>query len=109
MTGLEGLAGTPQRVQSPAVHNGIGSQPLTQQPSGLSAMSGMGDLMGLGEMNGGGASNMGGLGGMGGMNDMMDGFASLDMNSSNKPPPPQQHLNGVSEKKTNEDLLGLFE
>lgn len=43
-------------------------------------------------------------------NDLMNGFAGLDMGSS-QPPPPQTQLGqgqGQGGKKTNEDLLGLF-
>jgi AP-1 complex subunit beta-1 len=94
MSGLEGLAGTPQRVASPAVHNGAPPPP----------MSGMEDLMGL--------SDLGGMsGGFGDSNqDILQGFASLDMSGSNQPPPAHEQLSmgGNSGKQTNEDLLGLF-
>lgn len=80
-SGLEGLAGTPQRVASP----GLTSPTTANAPS-----NGFEDLMGLG----------------GGSADMMNGFAGMSMDS--QPPPPQTQLNGGSEKKTNEDLLGLF-
>ena len=83
MSGLEGLAGTPQRVASPAV-----------------AGNNMDDLMGLAngrsQANGTGMSN----------DDILGGFAGLDLNATTQPPPPQQLLQGG--KKTNEDLLGLF-
>ncbi|KAI5363813.1 putative clathrin/coatomer adaptor, adaptin-like, armadillo-like helical, AP complex subunit beta [Septoria linicola] len=83
-SGLEGLAGTPQRVASPA---------LTSSATG----GGLEDLMGLGSdpmpaSNGGGS------------NDLMNGFAGMSMDD--QPPPAQTQLNGG--KKTNEDLLGLF-
>ena len=97
MSGLEGLAGTPQRVASPDVPNG----------GGTSNMGNMDDLMGL--------SDMGALGGIsqGGLSednqDILNGFAGLDMGGgSQQPPPPQQQLSGGPPKKTNEDLLGLF-
>jgi hypothetical protein len=83
-SGLEGLAGTPQRVASPAIGGG-----------------GLADLMGMADdapaaTNGGGSQ------------DMMNGFAGMGLDD--QPPPPQTHLNGASGggKKTNEDLLGLF-
>ena len=109
MSGLEGLAGTPQRVQSPAVTN-----------EQTSAPGGMDDLMGLNNGNAGGGSGdlIGGSGGtqingnVGGMSsaDILGGFASMDMNAASQPPPPGQQLGDGSTggKKTNEDLLGLF-
>jgi hypothetical protein len=89
-SGLEGLAGTPQRVASPA---------MMSPPAGQSSFGGLEDLMGLGD---GPASS-----GPAGSNhqDLMNGFASLDMNAQQ----PHQQLNGdPAGKKTNEDLLGLF-
>jgi len=86
-SGLEGLAGTPQRVASP--------------PAGApAAASGLDDMMGLFDMNGGSSSS----GAM--QNDMMNGFAGLDLSSA--PPPPHTQLHGGALKKTNEDLLGMF-
>ena len=87
-SGLEGLAGTPQRVASPTMG------------SAATSGGGMDDLMGMfGNTNGtmnGNASN-----------DLMNGFASLDMNGG-QPAPPQTQLDGGGDKKTKEDLLGLF-
>jgi hypothetical protein len=80
-SGLEGLAGTPQRIASPA--------------AGAAPVSSMDDMMGLFDSNGAGSSSR---------NDIMNGFAGLDLNGS-QPPLPQQ---GGSSKKTNEDLLGMF-
>jgi AP-1 complex subunit beta-1 len=85
-SGLEGLAGTPQRVASPQA----GAPPTA---------SGLDDMMGLFDMNGGGSSS----GAM--QNDMMNGFAGLDLSGA---PPPQTQLHGGEQKKTNEDLLGMF-
>lgn len=77
--GLEGLAGTPQRVASPMSAGAM--------PSG-----GLDDLMGVfGSSNGFSAPS----GGKSAGNDLLDGFAGLDMNSS-QPPPPQQQLDGFS-------------
>ncbi|EME42334.1 hypothetical protein DOTSEDRAFT_73231 [Dothistroma septosporum NZE10] len=90
-SGLEGLAGTPQRVASPALMSPVSAQ----APRG-----GLEDLMGLGDA--GSATTNGG-----GSQDLMNGFANMDMND--QPPPPQTQLNGAAgSKKTNEDLLGLF-
>lgn len=91
-SGLEGLAGTPQRTASPAVNDGI---PAT------SVRNNMDDLMGAFGDNPGQPDRH--------HQEVMNGFASLDLSSMSQPPPPQQQLasdNGV--KKTNEDLLGLF-
>ncbi len=84
-SGLEGLAGTPQRVASPAA-------PTAPK----------GDLDDLAGVFGNGFAQNNGT------DDMMNGFASLDMNSLSQPPPPEQQLGQSTGKKTNEDLLGLF-
>lgn len=61
----------------------------------------MDDMMGLFDSNGGGS-------GAGGQDDLMNGFAGLDMGGA-KPAPPQTQLHGGGgEKKTNDDLLGMF-
>ena len=94
LTGLEGLAGTPQRVESPAV--GMPAQPQNN----------MDDLMGV-FGNGNAAAPSSGFGGMSD-NDIMNGFAGVDLNAA-QPPPASKQLNGQSGgKKTNEDLLSLF-
>jgi hypothetical protein len=90
-SGLEGLAGTPQRVVSPTV----GAPPPP---------SSMDDMMGLFDMNGSSSAAVAGMGAM--QNDIMNGFAGLSMSGATQPPPPQQQLGGA--KKTNEDLLGMF-
>lgn len=80
-TGLEGLAGTPQRVASPAPVNGR---------NGVSHE--------LSDIFGNGDSEQQQLPG----DDMMNGFASLDLNIQGKQPaPPRQQLS-----QRNEDLLG---
>ena len=98
-SGLEGLAGTPQRVASPAV-----ASPTTG--------GGMDDLMGMfGNSNGMPSRGSNGMpsGSMDGnaSNDLMNGFATMDMNGG-QPPPPQNQLDGGGDRKTKEDLLGLF-
>jgi AP-1 complex subunit beta-1 len=87
-SGLEGLAGTPMRVASPTNNDGalVGG--------------GMEDLMGMF----GGAPSAGAVG-HSGSDDLMDGFASLNMGGASQPPPAQTQLDG---KKANEDILGLF-
>lgn len=86
LSGLEGLAGTPQRIASPNV-------------SDTTASNNLDDLMGL--------SN--GMTGMNGNQDMLGGFGGLDLGGTSQPPPPAQQLSGgKGTKKTNEDLLSLF-
>ena len=67
----------------------------------------MDDLMG---MFGNGAATAPGNG-AGGSQDLMNGFASMDLNGG-QPPPAVNQLDGSSGgqagKKTNDDLLGLF-
>ena len=94
-SGLEGLAGTPQRVASPSI-----TSPTKQ-------VGGMEDLMGMFGNSNGAPPNP--LNGGGGSDDLMNGFASMSMNGG-QPPPPQEQLDGGGggERKTKEDLLGLF-
>ena len=88
LSGLEGLAGTPQRVDSPAVSN---DRTASSLGNNLDDLMGLSNGMGFSESN----------------KDILNGFASLDMGAGNQPPPPQQQLS-MGGKKTNEDLLGLF-
>ena len=98
MSGLEGLAGTPQRVASPAVADGA------NMPSSGGNLD---DLMGL--SNGGGFGQQTNGSSMGMSNeDVLGGFASLDMSAARQPPPAGLQLQGGAAKKTNDDLLGLF-
>ena len=97
ISGLEGLAGTPQRVASPAIHNGLSSQP----------MAGLNDLMKLPDFGGGFADSN---------QDILNGFASLDVGGSSQPPAPAHDQLGMmgtntqssTGNKTENDLLGLF-
>ncbi|KAL9000846.1 MAG: hypothetical protein Q9169_000600 [Polycauliona sp. 2 TL-2023] len=98
LSGLEGLAGTPQRIASPAADTASGSA------SG--GGNHLDDLMGL-------SNGMGEANGNSYHQDMMSGFADLDMGAGGQPPPPTQQLatgqtSSGTGKKTNEDLLGLF-
>ena len=93
-SGLEGLAGTPQRVASPAVN-----APAQQQ-------SHMDDLLDLCGDGGGGAAAPAQATQMSN-DDIMNGFASMSMETS-QPPPPTQQLGGEPSKKSNQDLLDLF-
>lgn len=95
MSGLEGLAGTPQRVASPSTAD---LSPITSSAAG----NNLDDLMGL--SNGFGAPSNGDQ-------DVLDGFAGLDLGAATtgQPLAPKQQLAGQGAgKKTNEDLLGLF-
>lgn len=95
--GLDGLAGTPQRVASPGI---------TSPTNGQAGGGGMEDLMGMfGNSNGAPPNPMNGGGGS---EDLMNGFASLDMNGGQPPPPQTQLDGGGGGQKTKEDLLGLF-
>lgn len=101
LSGLEGLAGTPQRVASPAV----GSAPL----SAITGGNNLDDLMGL--SNGMTTVQLNGNTSNAFEQDMLGGFAELDMGAGSQPPPAGQQLaggQGGGGKKTNEDLLGLF-
>ncbi|RMZ85426.1 hypothetical protein DV737_g755, partial [Chaetothyriales sp. CBS 132003] len=105
LTGLEGLAGTPQRVASPAV--GLSAQP--SQPA--TATNNLDDLLGV---FGNPAADVGpSPSPFGGMSDsdIMNGFASMDLSANHQSAPSQSQLDpstGVGGKKTNEDLLSLF-
>jgi AP-1 complex subunit beta-1 len=92
-SGLEGLAGTPQRVASPATN-----APAQQQ-------SNMDDLMGLFGDAGGSAPPPAGA--QMSNDDIMNGFASMSV-QSNQPPPAAQQLGGEPSKRSNQDLLDLF-
>lgn len=92
--GLEGLAGTPQRVASPSAGQGG---------------AGLDDMMGLFDANGAppGAGMNGGNGG----GDLMgmDGFSSLSVGATMEPPPPQTQLQQQNAAQGGEeDLLGMF-
>lgn len=92
-SGLEGLAGTPQRVASPS----------SGAPSGAGNMA---DMMGLFDT---GNTQSAPSGGNFGQSDFTNGFAGLDLGGNNQPPDPHTHLQaGSGQKKTNEDLLGMF-
>ena len=94
MSGLEGLAGTPQRVASPAAADGLSM-----------AGNNMDDLMGLSNGSAGGFGQQANGNAMTN-EDILGGFGGLDINVANQPPPSGQQLQGG--KRTNEDLLGLF-
>jgi AP-1 complex subunit beta-1 len=88
-SGLEGLAGTPQRVASPATN-----APTTN----------MDDLLGIFGDGGGGGGTQPQMSN----DDIMNGFAGLSMGGASQPPPASQQLDGQGGKKSNQDLLDLF-
>ena len=94
LSGLEGLAGTPVRTESPAAG-------APQQSNNLD------DLLGVfGDGGGNTAPAMGGpsTNGTSANADLLDGLSGLNMsdNTTTSPPP------GNQQKKTNEDILSLF-
>jgi AP-1 complex subunit beta-1 len=95
-SGLEGLAGTPQRVASPPI-----TSPATAGGVMDDLMSVFGNDSGPTMNQTNGSFN----------NDLLNGFAGLDMNSG-QPAPPQSQLAGGGDpggsRKSKEDLLGLF-
>lgn len=97
MSGLEGLAGTPVRVESPAA--GAPAPPATTSNN-------LDDLLGVfGDGSNTVASPSGGVGANGTM-DLMNGLSGLDLSANGTataavPPVTDQ-------KKTNEDILSLF-
>lgn len=95
MSGLEGLAGTPVRVDSPAV----GAAPQSNN---------LDDLLGVfGDGGGNTAPASGGpsTNGTGAGADLMNGLAGLNMSDDTTTSPPPA---GNQQKKTNEDILSLF-
>jgi hypothetical protein len=101
--------GTPDRVASPV-------------SAGAAPSGGMADIMGLFDAPAApgpgagvapvGAGSSAGFGGVGsGMNDLMSGFAGMDMSGTSAPPPPGQQLGHGKpgeQSKGNDDLLGLL-
>ena len=121
ISGLEGLAGTPQRVQSPSLAGSAPTSAVASHPAAGAAVGAMAssdrkqaghadelaDLFGTG--GGGGGGNGAAVPPAGGNDDLMNGFASLDMGSQAQPPPPptgQQMKQG--EQKSKNDLMDLF-
>jgi AP-1 complex subunit beta-1 len=97
-SGLEGLAGTPQRVASPSV----------AYPSQLPAVANnLDDLMGVfGTETATGPGSVG-FGGMSN-SDIMNGFAAMDLSEQSSPPIQSPVTAKEGSKKANEDLLSLF-
>jgi hypothetical protein len=99
LSGLEGLAGTPQRAASPA-----GATSPRQPKTNLD------DLMGV-FGNGGDAAAAPSTSPFGGMSDgdILNGFGGMNISENGQPAPAHSQLQGIGgAKKTNEDLLSLF-
>jgi AP-1 complex subunit beta-1 len=90
-SGLEGLAGTPQRQGTPA-----------DPAHGNNGGGGLDDMMGLFDANG--IASPGTQ-----VSDLMgmNGFDGLGLGPSSQPPPPQQQLDAGG-NKGEDDLLGIF-
>jgi AP-1 complex subunit beta-1 len=99
MSGLEGLAGTPVRVQSPAV----GVPAATPSPA-PAASNNLDDLLGVFGDSGPAQPSSSGANGSGAAGDLMNGFSGLDLSGTTSPPPN----NNNQPKKTNEDIMSLF-
>jgi len=89
-SGLEGLAGTPQRVASPT--------------GNAAPASTMDDLLGLFGDGGGAAGSNAPMAN----DDIMNGFAGLNLAGASQPPPASQQLSGQTGQKSNQQLLDLF-
>lgn len=88
MSGLEGLAGTPVRVQSPAA-----GAPAPQASNNLD------DLLGVFGDSGAHPSSSGANGGAG---DLMNGFSGLDLSGN------AGSAANAQPKKSNQDIMDLF-
>ena len=100
LSGLEGLAGTPQRAASPVAN--MPSKPLVNKS--------LDDLLGV-FGNGNNDAALSSASPFGDMSnaDIMNGFAGMNLSGNDQPPPPQTQMSSAAGgKKTNEDLLSLF-
>jgi hypothetical protein len=94
MSGLEGLAGTPVRVQSPA-----GGAPAPQGNNNLDDLLGVFGDSGAAQPSSSSPANGGG----GGSADLMNGFSGLDLSGNTSPAPA-----GDQSKKSTQDIMDLF-
>ncbi|KAJ5965527.1 hypothetical protein N7481_012241 [Penicillium waksmanii] len=95
MSGLEGLAGTPVRVQSPA-----GGAPAPQGNNNLDDLLGVFGDSGAAQPS---SSSSPANGGGGGSADLMNGFSGLDLSGNTSPAPA-----GDQSKKSTQDIMDLF-
>lgn len=110
MSGLEGLAGTPVRVQSPATNAPAPSNNLDDLLGvfGDSSSSASPAVPSSGAAAPAAAGAGAGPSAGGASADLLDGLGGLDIggNSTTSPPPTSSTPGG--QKKTNEDILSLF-
>lgn len=92
MSGLEGLAGTPVRVESPAV-----GAPSAQTSNTMDDLLGVFGDSGPAQPSSSGANS-------GGNDDLMNGFAGLDLSAN----APAQTAPDGQTKKSNDDIMSLF-
>ena len=110
LSGLEGLAGTPQRVASPTNAPSQPPAPASSQPN-----NNLDDLLGA-FGNGGESDVMSSASAFGATappmshDDILNGFGGMDLMGQHQPPPAKTQLdnNAGGGKKTNEDLMSLF-
>lgn len=88
-------------------HSATATPDRVLSPTGGQSSGGMADMMGLFDAPTPQAPS---ASASGGGNDLMNGFAGLDLSGSSAPPPPAQQLGqtGGEQKKDSDDLLGLF-
>lgn len=104
MSGLEGLAGTPVRVQSPATNAAAPSNNMDD----LLGVFGDSSTAPAPSPSAEPASTAGGGGSGGGSADLLDGLGGLDLSGNSTTSPPPAQSGGQQQKKTNEDILSLF-
>lgn len=93
MSGLEGLAGTPVRVQSPAVG-----------AAAPQASNNLDDLLGVFGDSGAAQPSTSPANGGGASGDLMNGFSGLDISGNATSPAPADN----QAKKSNQDIMDLF-
>ena len=101
--------GTPVRMSSPTAVGGLPGAPAS---GGMADMMGLFDAPASGAASGAASSSSPAPGSSSaGANDIMNGFAGMDLSGSSAPPPPGQQLGYSAPQKNSsggEDLLGLF-
>lgn len=100
ISGLDGLAGTPVRSQTPVGGIGSSSGVLAARVTTSATSNNLDDLLGV-FGNGGDSAAVGPGDFVGGNDDLMNGFAGLDLSSGG-------NSQSSAPKKTNEDIMSLF-
>ncbi|KAF4547440.1 AP-1 complex subunit beta-1-like protein [Elsinoe fawcettii] len=103
-TGLEGLAGTPLRGASPVPPGQSSFSSQGGQGGGMDDLMGVFGNGGFGGANGSAPPATRSSGG----NDLLDGFAAMDVGAGNQPKPPQEQLQQQQAQTPfgDDDLLG---